>query len=125
MNDIKLTNAEESVLKILWGKEKAFIKEVIEEMPGKKPAYSTVSTIMRILERKGYVSYESFGKSHRYFPLIKREDYTKGVLSYIMNTYFGGDFGQIVSFMSSSNNISISELDEILSEIKSEKKNDT
>ena len=125
MNDIKLTNAEESVLKILWEKEKAFIKEVIEEMPGKKPAYSTVSTIMRILERKGYVSYESFGKSHRYFPLIKREDYTKGVLSYIMNSYFEGDFRQIVSFMSSSNNISISELDEILSELKNEKKDDT
>ncbi|WP_245967306.1 BlaI/MecI/CopY family transcriptional regulator [Ulvibacterium marinum] len=125
MNDIKLTNAEESVLKILWEKEKAFIKEVIEEIPGKKPAYSTVSTIMRILERKGYVSYDSFGKSHRYFPLIKREDYTKGVLSHIMNTYFGGDFRQIVSFMSSSNNISISELDEILSELKNQKKNDT
>jgi len=124
MNDIKLTKAEETVLKILWEKEKAFIKEVIEEMPGKKPAYSTVSTIMRILERKGYVSYESFGKSHRYFPLIKREDYTKGVLSHIMNSYFGGSFREIVSFMSSSNNISISELDEILSELKNDNKYD-
>jgi predicted transcriptional regulator len=122
MNDIKLTNAEESVLKILWEKEKAFIKEVIEEIQGKKPAYSTVSTIMRILERKGYVSYESFGKSHRYYPLIKREDYTKGVLSHIMNSYFGGSFKEIVNFMSSSNNISISELDEILSELKNENK---
>jgi len=122
MNDIKLTNAEESVLKILWEKEKAFIKEVIEEIQGKKPAYSTVSTIMRILERKGYVSYESFGKSHRYYPLIKREDYTKGVLSHIMNSYFGGSFKEIVNFMSSSNNISISELDEILSDLKNENK---
>ncbi len=122
MNDIKLTNAEESVLKILWEKEKAFIKEVIEEIQGKKPAYSTVSTIMRILERKGYVSYESFGKSHRYYPLIKREDYTKGVLSHIMNSYFGGSFKEIVNFMSNSNNISISELDEILSELKNENK---
>jgi predicted transcriptional regulator len=122
MNDIKLTNAEESVLKILWEKEKAFIKEIIEEIQGKKPAYSTVSTIMRILERKGYVSYESFGKSHRYYPLIKREDYTKGVLSHIMNSYFGGSFKEIVNFMSSSNNISISELDEILSDLKNENK---
>jgi len=122
MNDIKLTNAEESVLKILWEKEKAFIKEVIEEIQGKKPAYSTVSTIMRILERKGYVSYEGFGKSHRYYPLIKREDYTKGVLSHIMNSYFGGSFKEIVNFMSNSNNISISELDEILSELKNENK---
>jgi len=122
MNDIKLTNAEESVLKILWEKEKAFVKEVIEEIQGKKPAYSTVSTIMRILERKGYVSYESFGKSHRYYPLIRREDYTKGVLSHIMNSYFGGNFKEIVSFMSSSNNISISELDEILSDLKNENK---
>lgn len=120
MNNIRLTKAEETILKILWDKEKAFIKEVISEMPGKKPAYSTVSTIMRILERKGYVSYESFGKSHRYFPLIKREDYTKGILSHIMNTYFRGDFKDIVSFMSRSNNISVSELDEIISELKNE-----
>ena len=124
MNDIKLTKAEESVLKILWEKEKAFIKEIIEEMPDKKPAYSTVSTIMRILERKGYVSYESFGKSHRYFPLVRREDYTKGVLSHIMNNYFAGSFREIVSFISNSNNISISELDEILSDLKKEKKKD-
>ncbi len=118
MKDISLTKAEETILKILWEKEKAFIKEVIAEMPGKKPAYSTVSTIMRILERKGYVSHESFGNSHRYFPLIRKEDYTKGVLSHIMNTYFKGDFRDIVSFMSRSNNISISELDEILTELK-------
>ena len=124
MKDIKLTKAEETILKILWEKEKAFIKEIIEEMPIKKPAYSTVSTIMRILERKGYVSYESFGKSHRYFPLIRREDYTKGVLSNIMNNYFGGNFREIVSFMSNSNNISISELDEILSDLKNKKKKD-
>ena len=124
MKDIKLTNAEETILKILWVKKKAFIKEIIEEMPNKKPAYSTVSTIMRILERKGYVSYESFGKSHRYFPLIRQEDYTKGVLSHIMNSYFGGNFREIVSFMSDSNNISISELDEILSDLKKENKND-
>ncbi|MEP3210840.1 MAG: BlaI/MecI/CopY family transcriptional regulator [Maribacter sp.] len=125
MTNIKLTKAEESVLKILWEKEKAFIKEIIAEIPGKKPAYSTVSTIVRILERKGYVAYESFGKSHRYYPLIQREDYTKGVLSHMMNTYFGGDFKQIVSFMSNSNNISIAELDEILSELKKEKLNGT
>jgi len=124
MKNIKLTKAEETILKILWEKEKAFIKEVIEEMPGKKPAYSTVSTIMRILERKGYVSYESFGKSHRYFPLVRREDYTKGVLSHIMNNYFGGNFREIVSFMSNSNNISISELDEILLDLKNKKEKD-
>ena len=124
MNNIKLTKAEESILKILWKKEKAFVKEIIEEMSDKKPAYSTVSTIMRILERKGYVSHESFGKSHRYFPVIKQEDYTKGVLSHIMNNYFGGNFKEILSFMSNSNNISISELDEILSDLKNKKKKD-
>lgn len=121
MKDIKLTNAEETILKILWKKEKAFIKEIIEEMPGRKPAYSTVSTIVRILEQKGYVDHESFGKSHRYYPLISREDYTKGVLSYLMNDYFEGSFKRIVSFLSRSHNISMTELDDILSELKKDK----
>ena len=121
MDDIKLTQAEETILKILWDKEKAFIKEIIEEMPGKKPAYSTVSTIVRILEGKGYVSHESFGKSHRYFPLIKREEYTKSVLTNLMDNYFGGSFKSIISFMSRSNNLSVSELDEILTELKDKK----
>ncbi len=121
MDDIKLTQAEETVLKILWEKEKAFIKEIIEDMPGKKPAYSTVSTIVRILERKGYVSHESFGKSHRYFPLIKREEYTRSVLTHLMDNYFGGSFKNIISFMTRSNNLSVSELDELLSELKNKK----
>ena len=121
MDDIKLTQAEETVLKILWEKEKAFIKEIIEDMPGKKPAYSTVSTIVRILEGKGYVSHESFGKSHRYFPLIKREEYTRSVLTHLMDNYFGGSFKNIISFMTRSNNLSVSELDELLSELKNKK----
>ena len=121
MNDFKLTHAEETILKILWEKEKAFTKEIIEDMPGKKPAYSTVSTIVRILEGKGLVSYETFGKSHRYFPLIKQEDYTKSVLNKLMDNYFGGSLKNIISFMSRSNGLSVSELDEILKELKSQK----
>ena len=118
MKVIKLTNAEESVLKILWEKEKAFIKEIIEEMEGKKPAYSTVSTIVRILEGKGYVSHESFGNSHRYFPLIKREEYTRSVLTNLKDNYFGGSLKNIISFMSRSDNLTVAELDEILAELK-------
>jgi len=121
MEPIKLTQAEEQILKILWDKEKAFIKEIIEDMSGKKPAYTTVSTIMRILEQKGYVSHESFGKSHRYFPLIKKEQFTKSVISGLMQGYFGGSFKKLVNFISDSNDISIEELDSVLTDLKKQK----
>ena len=73
----ELTKAEEQVMQILWQLEKAFVKEIIEQMPDPKPAYNTVSTIVRILEKKGFVSYEAFGKTHRYYPLMSKREYTR------------------------------------------------
>ena len=70
----QLTKAEEEVMQYLWKLEKAFVKEILEQMPEPKPAYNTVSTIVRILEQKGFLGFEAFGKSHRYYPLITKED---------------------------------------------------
>jgi len=80
----ELTRAEEEVMQILWKEKKAFVKEILDRFPEPRPAYNTVSTIVRILEKKGFVSHDEFGKSHRYFPLIMKEDYREMRLTDLM-----------------------------------------
>ncbi len=102
--DIKeLTKAEEQVMQILWEIKKGFVKEVIEKMPEPKPAYNTVSTIIRILEKKGFVGYNSFGKTHEYFPLIAKDEYRSFFLRNFMGNYFGGSIKNLVSFFAREN----------------------
>ena len=101
----KLTYAEEQIMQILWDMEKAFVKEIIEQMPDPKPAYNTVSTIVRILEKKGFVNYHAFGKTHQYFPVINKEDYARSHYKLFMKDYFGNSFKQMVSFFAKEENL--------------------
>lgn len=121
----ELTKAEEQVMRILWKIEKGFVKDIIHEMEDPKPAYNTVSTIVRILENKGFVDHEEFGKSHRYFPLVLKKDYSKFRMNDMVNNYFGNSAKQVVSFFASNDRINIHEADEIikmLEELKNQKK---
>ena len=113
----ELTKAEEQVMQLLWKKEKAFVKELIEMMPEPKPAYNTVSTIVRILEKKGFVAYEAFGKTHRYFPLISKKEYTRRYMKSFMKGYFSNSFKEMVSFFAREDNMSIDDLEELLKEV--------
>ncbi|TDN98981.1 BlaI/MecI/CopY family transcriptional regulator [Sunxiuqinia elliptica] len=113
----ELTKAEEQVMQLLWKKEKAFVKELIEMMPEPKPAYNTVSTIVRILEKKGFVAYEAFGKTHRYFPLISKKEYTRRYMKSFMKGYFSNSFKEMVSFFAREDNMSIADLEELLKEV--------
>ncbi len=115
---IELTKAEEQVMQILWKLEKAFVKELVEKFPKPKPAYNTVSTIIRILERKGAVSYMAFGKTHQYYPLITKEQYSKEQLTNLVGNYFQGSFKNMVSFFTEQKRIPISELDDVMKMIK-------
>lgn len=117
----QLTQAEEEIMQVLWKLEKAFVKEIIEELPGKKPAYNTVSTIIRILVKKGHVGYKSFGKSHRYFSLIEKEDYSKNFLNKFVEKYFSGSYSQLVSFFTEQKKLSLIELENLLKELKEQK----
>lgn len=122
----ELTKAEEQIMRILWRKEKAFVKEIITEIDDPKPAYNTVSTIVRILETKGFIDHEEFGKSHRYYPLISKKEYSKFRMNDMVKNYFGNSAKQVVSFFANNKKIEISEADEIiklLEELKKEKKN--
>ncbi len=114
----ELTKAEEQVMQLLWKLEKAFVKDIVEKMPDPKPAYNTVSTIIRILEKKGFVGHNAYGKTHEYFPLIKRKDYTRLFMKNFMRNYFSGSFQEMVSFFAREDNMSVSDLDEMLEDVK-------
>ena len=109
----ELTKAEEQIMQILWKINKGFVNDILEEFPLPKPAYNTVSTIVRILEKKEFVSHKAYGKTHEYFPLISKEEYTKTYLKGFMSNYFSNSYQQLVSFFSNDNNLSVKELEEI------------
>jgi BlaI family penicillinase repressor len=119
---ISLTKAEEQIMQILWKLEKAFIKDIIEELPDPKPAYNTVSTIVRILEKKEIVGYEAFGKTHRYHPLISREAYSTQQASGLLRNYFDGSLHKIISHFSENKMIDVKELDETIKLLNNLKK---
>jgi len=120
----ELTRAEEQIMQILWNLNKAFVKDIIEQMPDPKPAYNTVSTIVRILEKKGFVGYEAFGKTHRYFPLMTKKEYTRLYMKNFMKNYFSNSFKEMVSFFAKEDNMSILELEELLKEVGKDLDND-
>lgn len=114
----ELTKAEEQIMQLLWKRDKAFVKDLMEDMSKPKPAYNTVSTIIRILEKKGFVGHNAYGKTHQYFPLISRKEYTRSFMKNFMKNYFSGSFQEMVSFFAKEDNMSLSELDEIMEDIK-------
>lgn len=113
-----LTKAEEEIMQVLWQIEKGFVKDVIDELPDPKPHYNTVSTILKILEDKGFADHESLGKSNRYFPLVQKEEYSKKSMKQFVGKYFEGSFANMLSFFAKEKDISVQDLEEILKEIK-------
>ncbi len=110
----ELTKAEEQVMLILWELNEALVKEVIEKMPEPKPAYNTVSTVIRVLEGKGFVDHKAIGNTHIYFPLIKEADYKHFAFDKVMNNYFENSYESLVSFLVKEKSLSKSELNEII-----------
>jgi BlaI family penicillinase repressor len=110
----KLTNKEEEIMHILWKLKKAFVKEVLAEITEDQPHYNTLSTIIRNLEEKGFVSYNAFGNTHQYFPIVTMEDYRKRFMNTAIENYFDNSYKSMVSFFAEENKISADELREIL-----------
>ena len=119
----ELTKAEEQIMQLLWELKNAFVKDIIEQIPEPKPAYNTVSTIIRILEKKGFVGHNAYGKTHEYYPLINRKDYTRSYIKNFMRNYFSGSFQEMVSFFAKEDNMSVSELDELMEDVKRDLEN--
>ena len=114
----ELTKAEEEIMQVLWDLDEAFVKEIINELPEPKPAYNTVSTIVRILQQKGFVGHTPQGKSHKYHPLISKEAYTKSFMKGFVKKYFSGSYQQMVSFFTKEEKLSLKELEQLLKELK-------
>jgi len=116
----RLTNKEEEIMQVLWQLEKGFVKEVVEQLSGDNH-YNTISTIVRNLEEKGFVSHQAFGKTHQYFPIVTKEAYANKFMSMASQRYFNNSYKSMVSFFAKEEKISAKELREILEII--EKKN--
>ena len=117
----KLTNKEEEIMHILWRLEKAFVKDVLAEIDDDKPHYNTLSTIIRNLEEKGFVSYNAYGKTHQYYPIVTKEDYKKRFMTVAIDTYFNNSYKNMVSFFAKEEKISVEDLKEIIALIENNK----
>lgn len=120
----ELTKAEEQIMQLLWEQKKAFVKDIVEQMPNPKPAYNTVSTIIRILEKKGFIGHNAYGKTHEYFPLIARKDYTRTYMKSFIHNYFSGSFQEMVSFFAKEDKMSVADLDELMDDVKRDLENE-
>jgi predicted transcriptional regulator len=116
----ELTKAEEQIMQVLWKMKKGFVKDILDRLPDPKPAYNTVSTIVRILEKKGFVGYVAYGKTHEYYPIVQKKDYTKAFLKNFVGGYFSNSYKQMVSFFAQEENLSISEMEELKKMIEEE-----
>lgn len=121
----ELTRAEEEVMQILWELGKGFVKDLVERYREPKPAYNTVSTLIRILEQKGFVSHKAYGKTHEYYPLVSKDKYRKQFLNNMISDYFSGSFKQLVSFFAREEKIDRKEMEELLNLMKEEYKSKT
>lgn len=122
MKEIKeLTRAEETIMQELWDLEKAFVRDIMDRLPDPKPAYNTVSTIIRILATKGFVKHETFGKSHRYYPLISKEEYRNFVTGKLLTGYFDNSVPSILSYFLEEKKLNLQDADELMNLINKAK----
>ena len=117
----QLTKAEEQFMQVLWTLEEGSVKEIISQLPEPKPAYNTVSTIIRILETKGFVSHKPQGRGYIYFPIVQKSEYTNQSLHKLVDGYFEGSFKSMVSFFMKKNDVDMKDLESILKSINDKK----
>jgi predicted transcriptional regulator len=118
----ELTRAELEIMQILWSKGRAFVGDILDAMPHPRPAYNTVSTIVRILEQKGFVDHVAHGRTHEYHPAVGREEYTEQYMDNVLGNFFGGSMVQMVSFLSQSDDLSVKDFDEMIAILEDIKK---
>ena len=118
----ELTKAEERIMQLLWKLERAFTREIVDAFEKDKPSYTTVATVLTVLEQKGFVAQEKLGNSKQYYPLVSKEQYSDFALGNVVGKYFEGSLSKVVSFFTEKRNIDLSELNEIMDIIEKSKK---
>lgn len=119
-----LTKAEEQIMQILWELKEGVVKEVVDKFSEPKPAYTTVATVLKVLSKKDFVTFKKIGNTYLFFPAISKKEYTKFQFGSLLKNYFNGSFPKMATFFASENNISISELEEMLKITEEELNND-
>lgn len=118
----KLTRAEEQIMQAVWELEKGILKQIIEALPDPKPKQSTVSTLIKILENKGFVDHKAYGRTFEYFPIVSRDEYAKAYFGKFLDSYFGGSFKRMLSFFVQEQDLDLNTLDEVMGEVKTKNK---
>lgn len=109
----KLTKPEEQIMHYLWKLKTAFLKDIVEQFPEPKPAYTTISTVVRVLVKKGFINYKTFGKTRQYFPIISKNKYFNEYMQDVIYSFFNGSSGKFASYFTQNENLNLSELEEI------------
>ncbi len=117
---MQLTRAEEQIMQILWDRKEGLVKDIRDSFSDPKPARNTVSTVMRILEKKGFVGHKAYGNVHLYHPLVSKSEYSKNQLFGLMESYFNNSFPAMASFFAREKDLSLKELEELLEDTKRE-----
>jgi predicted transcriptional regulator len=120
----ELTKADEQVMQILWDMKEGIVRDMVDQFEEPKPAYNTVSTVLRVLEKKGFVDHKAYGTTYVYFPLVSKKEYSKFQFTNLIKDYFNGSFPKMAAFFARENNLSIQELEEMMDMAKDELKED-
>lgn len=121
----RLNHKEEEVMTILWRLGNAFVNDILNEMDEPRPPYNTVSSIVRKLVAEGLIGYESFGKTHRYFPILKKEAYRANAFRRLMDNYFGGSPSALLSYFVREENLYPADLNKLLEEVRTRGENES
>lgn len=116
-----LTKAEEEVMQIIWEKERCIVRDILDHIGDPEIPHSTISSVVRILEKKGFVDHKAYGKTHEYFPVISKEEYAQFGVKSLMEKYFGGSPKQLVSFLVQKDNLDLKELNDLLKKLNNSK----
>ncbi len=120
MKTLQLTKAEEQVMQILWDMEEGLVKDIRDRFEDPKPARNTVSTVVRILEKKGFVDHKTYGNVHLYYPVVSKEEYSRGQLFGLLESYFDNSFPAMASFFAREKDLTVADLEELLTETMEE-----
>jgi BlaI family transcriptional regulator, penicillinase repressor len=113
MENKELTKAEEQVMQYLWKLKKGVLKDIVDEFPHPGPAYTTIATVIRVLVKKKFIGFKTYGKTNEYFPLISKEKYFQGHLTMVINNFFNGSASNFASYFAESSNLNLRELEEL------------
>ena len=119
----EITKAQEDILKALWEIKEGAVSDVLDSLPEPKPAYNTVATVIKVLEKKSYVSHKTYGKTNVYFPLVSKKDYANYILKDTIKGLYNGSVNQVVSFFVKEKKVSLNELEDLRKMLDEEIKN--